>query len=172
MANWLERARREIPKRPDRPTAVTDERTLTAVMAVSHSGVSGISSTSNGSNGSIPSAPFPSNCNFELPDTPPDPDKSEPFNQAAMDRIKAGEPVRVWSGVLGEWLYWLRGEPERKALIDRGVELGRIYTLGELAVIINQRWTPQDVRNLHTMKREFGATIEPTRLKYEHCERD
>ena len=39
--NWLERAGREIPKNANRPTAKTDDRTLTAVTAVPHLGKSG-----------------------------------------------------------------------------------------------------------------------------------
>ena len=59
MTNWLERAGREIQKPPRRPTANTDERTLTAVTAVPRLGESGNSRASNGSNGSIPTAGFP-----------------------------------------------------------------------------------------------------------------
>jgi hypothetical protein len=38
MANWLERARREIQKTPCRPTANSAKRNLPAVMAVPHRG--------------------------------------------------------------------------------------------------------------------------------------
>lgn len=58
MTTWLDRARREIPKKADLATAVTDERSLTAVMAVSHPGKSGISRVSNGGNGSALTAGF------------------------------------------------------------------------------------------------------------------
>lgn len=37
MANWIERARREIPKSGRQPTANADERALTAVTAVPQS---------------------------------------------------------------------------------------------------------------------------------------
>jgi hypothetical protein len=50
--NWLERARREIPKNAPRCTANSAERTLTAVMAVSHPGLWEKSAASIGSNGS------------------------------------------------------------------------------------------------------------------------
>jgi len=58
MTNWLERAGREIQKTPRRPTANTDERTLTAVTAVPRLGESGNPRASNGSNGSTPTAGF------------------------------------------------------------------------------------------------------------------
>ena len=56
MANWLERARREIPRSTDRTTANSDERTLTAVPAVPQPGESGFSGPSIGSNGGAPVA--------------------------------------------------------------------------------------------------------------------
>lgn len=59
MANWLERARREIPQSADRGTAKTDEGTLSAVTAVPESGDSENSLGSIGSNGSAPVAVFP-----------------------------------------------------------------------------------------------------------------
>jgi hypothetical protein len=50
--NWLQRARREIPKNARRRTANSAERTLTAVMAVPHPAVCEKSRASIGSNGS------------------------------------------------------------------------------------------------------------------------
>ena len=56
--NWLERARREIPKSARRRTANSAERTLTAVMAVPHPGLWEKSAASIGSNGSTSSGDF------------------------------------------------------------------------------------------------------------------
>jgi hypothetical protein len=50
--NWLERARREIPKSARRRTADSAERTLTAVMAVPRPGLREKLEGSIGSNGS------------------------------------------------------------------------------------------------------------------------
>jgi hypothetical protein len=50
--NWLEHARREIPKSARRRTANSAERTLTAVMAVPDQGLWEKSGASIGSNGS------------------------------------------------------------------------------------------------------------------------
>lgn len=76
MANWLERAQREIPQSPGGATAIADERNLTAVtavppsgspeisralsavMAVRASGEPEISRASIGSNGSASAAGF------------------------------------------------------------------------------------------------------------------
>jgi hypothetical protein len=56
--NWLERARREIPKSARRRTANSAERTLTAVMAVPNPGLWEKSAASIGSNGSTSSGDF------------------------------------------------------------------------------------------------------------------
>lgn len=56
MANWLERARREIPQSAGWATAITDERIPTAVTAVPEPGESENSGASIGSNGSAPVA--------------------------------------------------------------------------------------------------------------------
>jgi hypothetical protein len=52
--NWLERARREIPKSVWRRTANSAERTLTAVMAVPHPALREKLEGSTGCNGSAP----------------------------------------------------------------------------------------------------------------------
>ncbi len=80
------------------------------------------------------------------------------FNQEAMDAIKAGYPVRVWLGVVNEWAWWVRGEAEREKLLAEG-EKEPIYTLGELAVIVNM--SDQAVKNMHALKRDMGAVIRP-----------
>jgi hypothetical protein len=55
IANWLELARREIPKSAQRRTANSAERTLMAVTAVAHPGLWEKSAASIGSNGSTSS---------------------------------------------------------------------------------------------------------------------
>ena len=57
MANWLERARREIQKTPYRPTAKTAKTLVSSVMAVPQPGDFGISRASIVSNGSIHAGP-------------------------------------------------------------------------------------------------------------------
>lgn len=57
MANWLERARREIQKTSSRPTVKTDETPVLAVSAVPQPGESGISRASTASRGSIHNGP-------------------------------------------------------------------------------------------------------------------
>jgi hypothetical protein len=58
MANWLDRAKREIPQGAGRATAIADERNPTAVTAVREPGEPEISRASIGSNGSAPVAGF------------------------------------------------------------------------------------------------------------------
>jgi hypothetical protein len=58
MANWLERAKREIPAGTDRATVKTAGRNPTAVKAVPEPGEPVISRGSIGSKGSAPRATF------------------------------------------------------------------------------------------------------------------
>jgi hypothetical protein len=93
-----------------------------------------------------------------------------------MTMVKSGEPVRVWSGVLGEWLWWVKGEKEKQALAAQGIEAGIIYTLGELAVLAG--WggpledRKRDLRGLHAIKREFGGTVEQKPEQPPHVEQE
>lgn len=93
----------------------------------------------------------------------PDPSTAtEPFNREAMDAIQHGEALPVWSELLSEWLYWVRGEKKRNALRAQGCELP-IYTLGELAVVVQH--DPEDVKTLHAVKRTFNGMIQPIRRR-------
>jgi len=92
-----------------------------------------------------------------LADLPDPSTATEPFNQEAMDAIKRGQVVPVWSDLLGEWLYWVRDEVKRKALQAQGCT-APIYTLGELAVVANM--PPEDIKKLHGIKKAFGGVIQ------------
>ncbi len=81
-----------------------------------------------------------------------------PFGQLHMDAIKRGNAVHVWSARLGVWLWWVKGEPERRRLLDRGCKQP-IYTLGELVVVAGMDY--QDLPTIHALKRDMGATIKP-----------
>jgi len=87
----------------------------------------------------------------------PDPFKATiPFNQEAMDAIKRGQVVPVWSELLGEWLYWVKGEPERRKLLAKGRTVP-IYTLGELALVVD--WPAEDIKAAHAFKKPFNGVI-------------
>ena len=81
---------------------------------------------------------------------------TEPFNQEAMNVIKCGQAVPVWSDLLGGWLYWVRDEQARRKLLSDGCQVP-IYTLGELAVVANM--SQDDIRKLHRLKTAFNGTI-------------
>ncbi len=81
---------------------------------------------------------------------------TEPFNQAAMDAIKAGQPVKVWSDVLTELVVWVRGEEERKELLSQGCTLP-IYTLGELTLVV--KMDESSMKRIHQIKKTFNGTI-------------
>ena len=73
-----------------------------------------------------------------------------------MDAIKAGHPVQVWCGVFDEWVYWVRGEEERKKLLSQGCTLP-IYTLGELTLVV--KMDESSLKRIHQIKKTFDGTI-------------
>jgi hypothetical protein len=79
-----------------------------------------------------------------------------PVDQDTMAAIEAGQPVRVWSGVLGEWLWWVRAEAEREKLIAEG-RTEPIYSLKELGIV--KGWEPDDLKLAHAIKKDLGGTI-------------
>ncbi len=93
------------------------------------------------------------------PDTPP----TEPFTREAIQDIKGGKAVPVWSAVLGEWLWFVRDETAKAKLIAEGCQVP-IYTLGELALVADMRMNasfgPDDLKKVHAIKKQFGAAVE------------
>jgi hypothetical protein len=75
MTNWLDRAKREIPKSSGQGTAVTDKISISAVLAVPRLGESGISGVNNGSIGSTTTMGF---------------QKIESMNMGAVDTLPPG----------------------------------------------------------------------------------
>lgn len=97
---------------------------------------------------------------------PPRPEDLQPFDQTHLAAIHAGQAVEVWSGILQDWLHWVRDEAIKARLIEQGIDKGAIYTLGELAVVIGI--PPEDLKNLHALKRRFGGTLQgPARASLE-----
>ena len=93
------------------------------------------------------------------PDTPP----ADPFTREAIQDIKAGKAVPVWSAVLEEWLWFVRDRDAQQKLIAQGCQTP-IYTLGELAVVadmrLNSDFGREDLKKVHAIKKKFGAAIE------------
>ncbi len=93
------------------------------------------------------------------PDTPP----TDPFTREAIQDIKAGKAVPVWSAVLEEWLWFVRDSDAQQKLIAQGCQTP-IYTLGELAVVADMRlntdFGSEDLKRVHAIKKKFGAAID------------
>ena len=87
---------------------------------------------------------------------------TEPFNQQALDAIKAGNAAPVWSGVLNEWIWFVRDNAARERLIAEGCKLA-VYSLGELALVAST--DKQSLRKINAFKRRFGATVEGEQWK-------
>ncbi len=93
------------------------------------------------------------------PDSPP----TDPLTREAIQDIKAGKAVPVWSAVLGEWLWFVRDKDAQQKLVDQGCQ-SPIYTLGELAVVADMRLSSsfgsEDLKRIHATKKKFGAAID------------
>ncbi len=92
----------------------------------------------------------------------PDTSPAGPFTREAIQDIKAGKAVPVWSAVLEEWLWFVRDSDAQQKLVDQGCQ-SPIYTLGELAVVadmrLNSSFGPEDLRRVHAIKKKFGTAI-------------
>jgi hypothetical protein len=89
------------------------------------------------------------------PDAPP----TDPFTSEAIQNIKAGKAVPVWSSVLEEWLWFVRDEKAKVRLVAEGCQVP-IYTLGELAVVVNSKLGPDGLTDVHAIKKKFGGDIQ------------
>lgn len=83
---------------------------------------------------------------------------SEPFNAPALEAIKSGSAVRVWSGVLEDWIWFVRDNTAREKLLAEGC-VRPVYSLGELAIVVD--FDEQGLRDIHAAKRRFGAVVHP-----------
>ena len=89
------------------------------------------------------------------PDTPP----TDPVTRETIQDIKGGKAVPVWSAVLEEWLWFVRDETAKAKLVAEGCKVP-IYTLGELAIVVDSKLGPEGLKDVHAVKKKFGAAIE------------
>src|SRR5918996_6301819 len=82
--------------------------------------------------------------------------------EAIIPTIKAGQPVRIFSEVLGEVVYWVRDHQAVDELKRQGIT-EVCYTLVELRELAGQG--PEFLRDIHRLKKEFGATLARTEPK-------
>lgn len=90
---------------------------------------------------------------------PPEPGSTAPFNQQALDAVKAGAGCWVWPGVLEVWLFWVRDEERKAKAISRGIDAGCIWMLAEITGV--QGMPPEGLRDVAKIKRQFGGTVQP-----------
>jgi len=79
---------------------------------------------------------------------PPEPGSTAPFGQRELDAIKAGSGCWVWSGVLHEWLFWIRDAERKTKAIGKGIDPGCIWVLEELTGVQG-----------HTITHNFQPTV-------------
>jgi hypothetical protein len=67
--------------------------------------------------------------------------------------------VRIFSEVLGEFVYWVHDEQTAERLKrEPGYQDQVIYTLAELKELTGQ--SPELLRDIHQFKKTFGATLQ------------
>ena len=76
--------------------------------------------------------------------------------------ISSGQPVRIFSEVLGEVIFWVRDQRAADELKRQGIT-ETAYTFVELVQI--QGKSPEFLRDIHRFKKEFGATLAKTEPK-------
>lgn len=78
-----------------------------------------------------------------------------------MEQIRAGYAVRIYSGVLGQEVWWVRDNGLAQKLETKPWYDGApVFTLGELLVLTRTCATTEEVREACAIKADFGATIE------------
>ncbi len=75
---------------------------------------------------------------------------------------QTGSPVRIFSEVLGEVIFWVRDQRAADELKRQGIT-ETAYTFVELVQI--QGKSPEFLRDIHRFKKEFGATLAKTEPK-------
>ena len=90
-------------------------------------------------------------------------DELSPEQRRAMwATVERGFPARIRSGTLGEVVYWVHDQQAADELKQQGITEVR-YTLAEVREI--QGKSPDFLREIHRIKREFNATLQRTSPK-------
>ena len=71
-------------------------------------------------------------------------------------RVKAGEPVQVYSEMLSEFVWWVKDTALAAELKNQGLA-EVIYTIDELRELAGK--APEFLKDIHQLKRQFGATL-------------
>jgi len=107
----------------------------------------------------IPAIPSPENSNNSENSVKPD---RTPTDQNAWNAIQAGRGISCRSQVLdGEVVYWVRDERIRAKLQARHPNTV-IYTLSEIATLIDQCCSSKQLKAIHAAKKILGGVIRPS----------
>ena len=95
----------------------------------------------------------------ELLKTLSQPDQRNPKNDNDAEFIKwafrDGKSVRVWSGVLREWIWW---SPDKARARTKKQETDEVvYHMAELITLIGR--DGQSLKDMHILKKEFDGEI-------------
>jgi len=71
------------------------------------------------------------------------------------EAFRDGQPVRVWSGVLQEWIWW---SPNKEIAERKKQETDEVvYHKGELITLIGR--DGQSLKDMHILRKEFDGEI-------------
>ena len=125
MGKWLAEFQENTLETPIPSTDITDISCDTSVLSVSTQGVS-VEKT-------------------EISDD------AELIKQA----FREGKAVRVWSGVLQEWIWWSPSKETAKRKKQETDEI--VYHKGELIKLVG--WDSQSLKDMHEIKKAFDGEI-------------
>lgn len=69
--------------------------------------------------------------------------------------FREGKPVRVWSGILKEWIWWAPSKESAKSKKSETNEV--VYHMGELILV--KGWGTDELRDIHSLKKNFGGEV-------------
>lgn len=72
---------------------------------------------------------------------------------------RAKTKVKVRSSVLGKDVWLVSDDEIKDSLVNKGIDPGLIYLADELLLIVRDRYSPCDLRDMHTAKEIFGGII-------------
>jgi hypothetical protein len=65
----------------------------------------------------------------------------------------------VWSKVLDSIIFFVPDDATKESLVSAGASTGTIYTRPELAVLVRQRLTAEELSLIHAAKRRFNGKV-------------
>lgn len=78
--------------------------------------------------------------------------------EKVLNALQKGIVVKIWSVILGEWIYWVRDDDIAEQTVAKHPGIS-IYTLHELKIITQAGWSREYLAQTHLAKRELGSRL-------------